>query len=69
MNTDLKQDTETLSQKSRVQNWGWQIKLKETKRGSSKRCQNGASHMCDTMSFLREQGRVCPDPLAMTRKP
>ena len=32
------------------------------------KCQNGASHMCDTRSFLRELGRVCPDPLARTRK-
>ena len=32
------------------------------------RCQNGASHMCDTMRFLREPGRVCPAPQARTRK-
>ena len=31
-------------------------------------CQNGASHTCDTMSCLRELGRVSPDPLARTRK-
>ena len=30
--------------------------------------QKGASHMCDTMSLVRELGRVCPDPPTMTRK-
>ena len=31
-------------------------------------CQDGASHVCDTVSFLREQRMVCPDPPAMTHK-
>ena len=51
-----------------VQDDGWSATRELPAPRGCQQCQNGASHMCDTMSFLRELGRVCPDPQARTRK-